>query len=361
MPKGVLYMPRADEGLAFLLKYENVAWYENGTVRILDRRCYPHPVSFVICKTSEEVAKAIADMVTQSAGPYLAAGMGMVLAAHEGERKGAAEQLRHMRAAADMISNARPTTAKRMRQITDGCLEAAVRAAAANRPLVQAVFCHVIAITNARYHKIEQTAKYLVEKFPANGTVMTQCFAETILGFMCLECRRQNKNIKFICPETRPYFQGARLTASVLHDMGFDVTVITDNMPAWTMHEKNVDVFTCAADAITMDGWVVNKVGTLQISLAAKYWGIPVYVTGAPDKCHEFAADVKIEERNPSGVLEALGNPTAPEGVHGFYPAFDKTPPELITGIVTDRGVYDPQKLWDYYDGNRAGEYDVVV
>ena len=74
-------MPRADEGLAFLLKYENVAWYENGTVRILDRRCYPHPVSFVTCRTSAEVAQAITDMVTQSAGPYLAAGMGMVLAA----------------------------------------------------------------------------------------------------------------------------------------------------------------------------------------------------------------------------------------------------------------------------------------
>ena len=190
---------------------------------------------------------------------------------------------------------------------------------------------------------------------------MTQCFAETILGFMCLECKRQNKNIKFICPETRPYFQGARLTASVLHDMGFDVTVITDNMPAWAMHEKKVDVFTCAADAITMDGWVVNKVGTLQISLAAKYWGIPVYVTGAPDKCHEHADGVKIEQRDPKQVLEALGSPTAPEGVHGFYPAFDKTPPELITGIVTDRGVYSPDKLWDYYDGNRAGEYDVVV
>lgn len=354
-------MPRADEGLAFLLKYENVAWYENGTVRILDRRCYPHPVSFVTCRTSSEVAQAITDMVTQSAGPYLAAGMGMVLAAHEGAGGCVAEQFRHMREAADIISNARPTTAKRMSQITSGCLDAAVRAAAANRSIEQAVFDYVIAITDARYRKIEQTAKYLVEKFPSEGTVMTQCFAETILGFMCLECKRQNKNIKFICPETRPYFQGARLTASVLHDMGFDVTVITDNMPAWAMHEKKVDVFTCAADAITMDGWVVNKVGTLQISLAAKYWGIPVYVTGAPDKCHEHADGVKIEQRDPKQVLEALGSPTAPEGVHGFYPAFDKTPPELITGIVTDRGVYSPDKLWDYYDGNRAGEYDVVV
>lgn len=354
-------MPRADEGLAFLLKYENVAWYENGTVRILDRRCYPHPISFVTCKTSAEVANAITAMVTQSAGPYLAAGMGMVLAAFEGESLSDAERLQHMRAAADLISNARPTTAKRMRQITDGCVAAAVRALGAGKDSVQAVFDYVIAITDARYNKIAEIAKYLVEKFPDEGTVMTQCFAETILGFMCRECKARGKNIKFICPETRPYFQGARLTASVIHDMGFDVTVITDNMPAWAMHEKKVDVFTCAADAITMDGWVINKVGTLQISLAAKYWGIPVYVTGAPDKCHEFAKDVKIEERDASGVLEALGNPTAPEGVHGFYPAFDKTPPELITGIVTDRGIYSPTNLWDYYEGNRSGEYDVVV
>ena len=111
-------MPRADEGLAFLLRYEDVAWYENGEVRILDRRCYPHPVSFVTCKTSAEVAQAIKDMVTQSAGPYLAAGMGMVLAAHEGAGGNAAEQLRHMREAADIIANARPTTAKRMSPVS---------------------------------------------------------------------------------------------------------------------------------------------------------------------------------------------------------------------------------------------------
>ncbi len=355
-------MARADEGLAFLLKYENVAWYENGEVRILDRRCYPHPVSFVTCRSSAEVAEAIKDMVTQSAGPYLAAGMGMVLAAHEAEDFAPAAQLDYLREASDIIGNARPTTAKRMLMITEGCLSAAEKAlSAGEKNAVKAIFDHVIAITDARYRKIEEIAKYLVDKFPDEGTVMTQCFAETILGFMCKECKARGKKIKFICPETRPYFQGARLTASVLSDMGFDVTVITDNMPGWTMHEKKVDVFTCAADAITMDGWVVNKVGTFQIALAAKYWGIPFYVTGAPDKCHEHAADVKIEERDAQMVLEALGKPTAKEGVHGFYPAFDKTPPELITGVVTDRGIYSPDRLWDYYDGNGTGEYDVVV
>lgn len=353
-------MERADEGLAFLLKYENVAWYENGTVKILDRRCYPNPICYVTCKSTEEVAKAIKDMVTQSAGPYLAAGMGMALASYECQNFSKEAQIHYLETAAEIIANARPTTAKRMQKVTDGCIKSAKEAfEAGHQNVIKQVFEHVIESTNERYRKVSEIAKNLVDKFPLEGTVMTQCFAETILGFMCKEIRKQGKKISFICPETRPYFQGSRLTASVLSDMGFDVTVISDNMPAWTMHEKKIDVFTCAADAITMDGWVVNKVGTLQIALAAKYWGIPVYVTGAPDKCHEKIDDVKIEERDPKSVLSALGNPTVKEGVKGFYPAFDKTPPELITGIVTCRGIYDPKDLWSYYEGN--GQYDVIL
>jgi len=354
-------MARADEDLAFLLQYENVAWYENGAVRILDRRCYPNPVCFVTCTSSKEVAEAIRDMVTQSAGPYLAAGMGMALAAYEVRLLPRSEQYVRLERAANVIATARPTTEKRMRLVTDGCLAAAKKALSGNEPLDKVIFDHTIEVTDRRYRRIEQTAKYLVDKFPRKGTVMTQCFAETILGFMCKEVKRRGMDIKFVCPETRPYFQGARLTASVISDMGFDVTVITDNMPAWTMHEKKVDVFTCAADAITMDGWVVNKVGTLQIALAAKYWGIPMYVTGAPDRVHEHIDDVKIEERDPSLVLEALGKPTTNGRVHGFYPAFDKTPPELIAGIVTDRGIFDPKDLAAYYQGNDQGEYDFVV
>lgn len=354
-------MGRADEGLAFLLQFENIAWYEDGAVRILDRRCYPYPVSFVTCKSTEEVAQAIKDMVTQSAGPYLAAGMGMALAAKESERLGGDARKEYLAKAADLLATARPTTEKRMRIITDGCLDAAGRAMESGEDVAEAVFGHTVAVTEKRYRKIEKTAKYLVDKFPAHGTIMTQCFAETIVGFMLREASARGLGIKVICPETRPYFQGARLTASVAFDQGFDVTVITDNMPGWTMKEKSVDLFTSAADAITMDGWVVNKIGTFQIALCAKYWGIPYYVTGAPDKCHARAEDVHIEERDPRLVLEALGSPTAMEGVKGYYPAFDKTPPKLVTGVVTDRGIFSPYKLADYYAGNSEGEYDVVV
>ena len=134
--------------------------------------------------------------------------------------------------------------------------------------------------------------------------ILTQCFAETIIGTLINECHKRNNDIKMICAETRPYFQGARLTASVACDMGVDVTVITDNMPGFIMREKKVDVFTSAADVITMDGYVVNKVGTFQIALAASYHNIPYFVTGTPGRGHETIDTVKIEYRDPELVME---------------------------------------------------------
>ena len=104
-------MVRMDENMPFLLQYENVAWYENGKVRILDRRIYPTEVRFVECVTYQEVVQAIADMVTQSAGPYTAVGMGMALAAWQVRDKGAAEQDAFLQQAAYDLAHARPTTA----------------------------------------------------------------------------------------------------------------------------------------------------------------------------------------------------------------------------------------------------------
>ena len=139
--------------------------------------------------------------------------------------------------------------------------------------------------------------------------------------------------------------------------MGFDTTVITDNMPAFVLKNENIDVFTSAADAITMDGYVVNKVGTLGIAICAKYFGTKTFVTGDPDKFHKAIDDVKIEMRDPKFSLEAMGVRTAPKGVKGYYPAFDITPPSLITGIVTDIGIYDPLNLNSYFLDGGEGEY----
>lgn len=354
-------MDRADDGLAFMLRYENIAWYENGQVRILDRRVYPRKVSFVNCWKYEEVTQAIRDMVTQSAGPYTAAAMGMALAAHECRDMTEVKQLEYLKAASDNISHARPTTVARMSLITGGCLASAQRALESGKDAVQAIMDYTIKANNLRYSKVNLMANHLVEMFPQNGTVMTQCFGETIVGMMLKVAKQQGKNIRIFCPETRPYFQGARLTATVCHEMGFDTTVITDNMPAYVMKKENVDVFTSAADAICMDGYVVNKIGTYQIAIAAKYTGIPYFVTGAPDHGHPTIDTVKIEMRDPDFVLQAMGVKTAADGLKGYYPAFDITPPELVSGVITDTGIYTPYDLKSYFKNGNMGEYEMVI
>lgn len=352
---------RADHDLPFMLRYENVAWYENGTVRILDRRVYPAEICFVSCRTHQEVAQAITDMVTQSCGPFTAAAAGMALAAWECRQLDSSTQRAYLKQAANVISHARPTTAARMQRITNGCLVAAEHALAVGAPLDEAIMNHLIESNNKRYDKVAKIASFLVDMFPDRGKIMTQCFGETIVGMMLREARTRGKELKLFCPETRPYFQGARLTATVCAQMGFETTVITDNMPAYVMEREGIDVFTCAADAICLDGHVVNKIGTFQIAIAAKYMGIPFFVSGIPDESHPDRRAVHIESRNPEFVLQAMGIRTAASGVKGYYPSFDITPPSLISGVVTDLGIYSPYDLPRYLKRAEIGPYEMVI
>ncbi len=353
-------MERQDNNLAFMLRYDNIARFEDGRVLILDRRVYPAEISFVECRSHREVAQALTDMVTQSAGPYTAGPMGMALAAWECRDLGLTAQKEYLQQAAFTIANARPTTSKRMSLLCDQCVDVALQALAEGRPTWEAIVNKTIELNNERYASIDKIARHLVEKFPDGGHVMTYCFAETIVGMMLRECRRVGKEIKLFCPETRPYFQGARLTATVCRDMGFDVTVISDGMPAFVMQNEGIDVFTTAADAICCDGYVVNKVGTCNTAIVAKHFGVPYYVTGAPDGGHPTVDTVKIEMRDPEFTLQAMDVRTAAEGVKGYYPAFDITPPELVTGVVTDEGIFSPFELNRYFEKNR-GVVRVVV
>jgi methylthioribose-1-phosphate isomerase len=341
---------RLDEGLAFILQYKNIAWYEDGVVRILDRRIYPIETKFVECRSHQQVAQAIKDMVTQSWGPYFAAGMGMVLACHEARDLGEMEFIDYIHKAGISLYSARPTTSALMKKIVENCEASALGAKAAGRDALDAAFNTAVSYYDEVYTQTGKMGSFLAEKFPQQGTVMTQCWAETVVGMTLKEIRRTNKEIKFFCPETRPYFQGARLTASCIRDMDFDVTVITDNMPGYVLKKKNVDVFTSAADVICMDGTVVNKVGTFQIALCSDYYDIPYYATGIPDVAHPGRESVTIEERDPELTMYALDVKTTMDGVKGYYPAFDFTPPELVTGIITDKGCYTPNKVKEYYN-----------
>lgn len=353
--------PRNDKDMAFMLRFENVAWYEDGVVRILDRRIYPIRTEFVTCRTYPEVAAAIRDMVTQSEGPYTACLMGMALAVHEVKDKAKEKILEYTKQAAYDLSHARPTTSAKMTRLCDHSYETirqALDQGISGTALVEKAFEVAYNYTNNNYARYDRIGALLADKFPDNGTVMTMCFAGTVIGTMLRYCKNNGKNIKLICCETRPYLQGARLTASCCRDMGFDTTVICDNMPAYTMHTKKVDVFTSAADVITCRGDVCNKVGTFQVAMAANYYGIPYYVTGSPDIAHKDASTIHVEERDPREVISFLGQQTVMDGVKGYYPAFDITPPEFVTGIVTERGVFTPAKLDQYFKADTPHLYN---
>ncbi len=341
---------RCDDDMPFLLKYENVAWYEDGKVRILDRRVYPTEVKFVVCNTYKEVIKCIQDMVTQSTGPYTAVGMGMALAACECRDKTEKEQEAFLRKASYELSHSRPTAAHRYEKITEHCLTAALKALDAGEDTVKACTDRTIESLNRRYSTMQTVGDYLCDIVPDNGSILTQCYGETIIATLIRASHRKNKTFKAFCAETRPFFQGARLTASCFAEMGIDTTVVSDNMIAWALQTRGIDLFTSACDAMALDGYIANKVGSFQIAILAKYFGIPYYVTGLPDAEKKSGDDINIEMRDPEQVLSARGIRNCRPEVHGLYPAFDIVPPHLITGLVTDKGTYVPELVRHYYD-----------
>lgn len=341
-------MERQDKNMPFLLQYENVAWYCDGIVRILDRRVYPSKIEYVECQDYTQVAQAIKDMVTQSTGPYAAVAMGMVLAAKQVEGKASQAQTSYLKNAAKILGTARPTAANRYSAITNTCLQAALKAIENNEDVVQATFDCAVQTMNERYTKMQKVGDNLCVIIPDGGSILTQCYAETVIGTLIRAAKSAGKRFKVFCAETRPYFQGARLTSSCFASSGFDTTVIGDNMVAYTMENEGIDIFTCAADTITLDGHVANKVGTSQIAILARHFGVPMYVTGMPDAGKLTRADIVIEQRDPRQLLEINGvRNTLPE-TKGLYPSFDITPPEMITGFVTDVGILKPAELKNY-------------
>ncbi len=350
---------RADAGLGFLLRYENVAHYQDGEVFILDRRVYPAQETFVRCRNYREVAQAITDMVTQSGGPWLAAALGIVSAARAVKDRSIPQARAELALAADVLANARPTTAARQRAHIQRIVTAAAQTLERGEDVEQATHAFVMDLLEKRYLQSRRLAEYVVSLFPAEGALLTQCFAETLIGFTLLVAKERGKRLSLIVPETRPYLQGARLTASVACDQGVPVTVVTDNMPAYLMSSSalgKIAVFISAADVITLDGHVVNKIGTFQIALAAHYHAIPYYVLGAPSATNPTIDTVEIELRDPEETLHAMGARTAKPGVQGYYPAFDITPPHLVSAVITSEGIFSSYDLFAHFAPKKVSD-----
>ncbi|MCS5722219.1 hypothetical protein N1028_14680 [Herbiconiux sp. CPCC 203407] len=353
---------------------------EGGVVRILDRRVFPETVSWVTATDAEEVGAAIAGMITQSSGPLFAAYAGLEMTALQvaGLAPDAARE--RMREAGRVLESARPTN-NHPREAVAHVL-AAVDAVAGGGGASDAGTASIVeaAVEAAREgaaiyrDRSRRLGEATVELLPDGARILTHCWMDTYLIEFVRAARAAGKRFEWVATETRPYLQGARLTAHTLAEFGEHVTLITDGMGAAALaagHDADsglepgarhtagigpIDALVTAADRVSLDGSVVNKVGTLGLAVAAHTFGVPFYaLVQAPDAESPTAADIVVESRDPDEVLHTLGRRTASSLVtEAWYPAFDVTPSRFVSRIVTDRGAFEPARVGELYAA--AGE-----
>jgi len=341
---------RDDPGLPFILQPDNVSRYEDGEVLILDRRVYPFEVRFERCSTFDETAKAIEGMVTQSNGPALAAGHGMIQAGREALGTSRTEAEETLERAARRLVDTRPTH-NQIWRVVERLLQVGRDALHAGLDLEGALAATMDLVIQERYERYQSMGEVGAFLLDDGDVILTHCWAEGGFIFTLLNALRQGKHLEAICTETRPYLQGSRLTADAVAELGISTTVVTDGMPGYLMSEGKVSKFMSGADRVTMSGHVINKIGTLPIAIAAHHFGIPYYaLSSGPDPHALTPRDVVIEKRDPDETLYCLGMRTATLRALGLYPAFDITPPKFVSGVVTSRGVFSPDSLMAYDD-----------
>jgi methylthioribose-1-phosphate isomerase len=333
----------------FIIRPENVSRYEDGEVFILDRRVYPFEVRFERCKTYAETAQAIKDMVTQSGGPGKAAAQGMIQAAHQARDKSLEGIANELDRAYNLLLSTRPTC-DHLRNTTTKMLKVGKEAIENGEDVEQALISAMHKETQQHHEKMTQIGKAGASLLEDGDVILNHCWAEGGIIYTLYEALEQGKKLEAVCTETRPYLQGARLTADAIADFGIPTTLVTDGMPGYLMSKGRINKFMTGADRVTMSGHVVNKIGTMQLALSAHHFRIPYFAfSDAPDLEAPLPEDVIIEERNPEDVLHCMGVRTATHKATGYYPAFDITPPEFVSAVITPKGVFSPYDLGRYY------------
>ncbi len=324
------------------------------SVVLIDQTRLPQELRLVRCRSAEEVARAIERMQVRGA-PVLAAAVAMALAvtALRSKARERTQMLRELETVADRMKRTRPTGANLFVGL-ELVLHAA-RSARDVREIRAAVVREAKRIADEDVevnHKMGKNGARLIK----NGeVVLTHCNAGalatvdygTALGVV-RAAWRQRKRITVIATETRPFLQGARLTAWELKREGIPVTVITDNMVGYCFSKKMVDLVLVGADRIAANGDVANKIGTYSIAVLAKEHRVPFYVvapTSTIDLSLRSGREIPIEQRDVNEIISIAGKRVVPRGVKVFNPAFDVTPARLIKAIVTERGIVKPSEL----------------
>jgi methylthioribose-1-phosphate isomerase len=329
-----------------------IAWQGDDIVMV-DQRKLPADEIYVTCRNVNDVAKAIRTMVIRGAPAIgVCAAMGLALGASRSKATGTKQFTTDFQKNCDLLADTRPTAVnlfwaiERMkRAFSEGALAGESVDDLKTRLRSEADRIHDDDVASCR--AIGANGAALV---PAEANILTHCNAGalatagygTALGVIrgAIEAGRK---VRVLADETRPFLQGARLTAWELVRDGIDTTVITDNMAGAIMRAGDIDLVVVGADRIAANGDTANKIGTYSVAVLAKEHGIPFYVA-APWSTIDLATKdgdaIPIEERTPREVTHFGSTQLAPEGAQVRNPSFDVTPHKYITAIITERGVY---------------------
>ncbi len=322
--------------------------FENDQLILLDQRNLPAQVDYFTCETHNDVIYAIKDMVVRGAPAIgAAAAYGYYMAAIESQNESNFNEALHI--ASEAIYNARPTAVNLMWAVNKMRLVSEKFASDSVQNHLEALKSQAIAIHEDDIETNQLIATYGAELIGQNATILTHCntgsLATTGVGTalgVIKEAYKQGKVQLVYADETRPRFQGARLTAWELVQENIPGCLITEGTAATLIRDGKIDCIIVGADRITLNGDTANKIGTFMLSALAKMYRVPFYVA-APTTTIDFemvyGKDIEIEERDASEVTHVGNEQIAPEGIRVFNPAFDVTPNEHITGIITEKGV----------------------
>ena len=326
--------------------------FRNGKIRFIDVTKLPEELVYVKTDNVERLAKAIERMEIRGAPAIgVAAALGLAMVAYNSKAKTYSKLAKELYDAAERLRKTRPTAYNlfwAINRIIKKFNELK------NKPLDTIKSEIVREALSMQLEDIKNNisiGKHGASLLKDGDTVLTHCNTGslatagygTALGIIRYAYHVQKKKIKVIATETRPLLQGARLTAWELVREKIPATLVTDNMVGYVMSKGMVTKVIVGADRILLDGRVANKIGTYSIAVLAKHHNIPFYIAAPTSTIDPKSKEIPIEHRKPEEVKTVLGKiATAPREIEVLNPAFDITPPELITAIITEKGIARP-------------------
>ncbi|MCK5850278.1 MAG: S-methyl-5-thioribose-1-phosphate isomerase [Kiritimatiellae bacterium] len=324
-----------------------------GSVRILDQTLLPTEISYIETTDIDEVWTSIKTLQVRGAPAIgVAAAMGLAAAFQNTNAKSEDELMTEVQRLADHLATSRPTAVnlfwalERMRHTAEKHL------ALGTAELKEILAREALSIRNEDAAMCRAIGAHGAELLKSGNTILTHCnaggLATSEYGTALAPvytAHEQGKTISVYADETRPLLQGARLTTWELMQAGIDVTLICDNTAAQVMKEGLIDAVLVGADRIAANGDAANKIGTYGLAVLAQAHKIPFYVlapTSTIDPDTPNGSAIPIEERKSNEVTKGFGRLTAPKNVKVYSPAFDVTPAKLITGIICEKGIANP-------------------